>query len=59
MGGDPSVPAHASSPAPPGLGRGRGSVGHEMALVQDLGAGAHQGGQVLVGVVAAEEQLAP
>ena len=51
--------ARASSPAPPGQGRGRSSVVHEMALVQDLGAGAHQRWQVLVGVVAAEEQLAP
>lgn len=29
---------------------------HELALVEDVGAGAHQGRQVRVGVVAAEEQ---
>ena len=34
------------------------SVVHEMTLVQDLRAGAHQGGQVLVRVVAAKVQLA-
>ena len=34
------------------------SVVHEMTLVQDLRAGAHQGGQVLVRVVAAEVELA-
>ena len=34
------------------------SVVHEMALVQDLRASAHQGGQVLVRVVAAEVELA-
>ena len=34
------------------------SVVHEMTLVQDLRAGAHQGGQVLVRVVAAKIQLA-
>ena len=34
------------------------SVVHEMAFVQDLCASAHQGGQVLVRVVAAEVELA-
>ena len=52
------VPARTSSPAPPGLGWGRGSVVHEMTLVKDLGARAHQRGQVLICVVAAEVQLA-
>lgn len=52
------VPARTSSPTPPGLGRGRGSVVHEMTLVQDPCAAAHQRGQVLICVVAAEVQLA-
>ena len=34
------------------------SVVHEMTLIQDLRASAHQGGQVLVRVVAAEVELA-
>ena len=59
MGGDPSAPARTSSVTRPAAAGGSLSVGHEMALVQDLGAGAHQRWQVLVGVVAAEEQLAP
>ena len=59
MRADPlPVPARTSSPTPPGLGRGRGSVVHEMTLVQDPCAAAHQRGQVLICVVAAEVQLA-
>ena len=45
----------AVRPAPAGA---MTSVVHEMTLVQDLCAGAHQRGQVLVCVVAAEVQLA-
>lgn len=42
----------------PGAAGGSLSVVHEMTLVQDLCAGAHQRGQVLVCVVAAEVKLA-
>ena len=42
----------------PAVAGGSLSVVHEMAFVQDLCASAHQGGQVLVRVVAAEEKLA-
>ena len=42
----------------PAAAGGSPSVVHEMAFVQDLCASAHQGGQVLVRVVAAEVELA-
>ena len=42
----------------PAAAGGSLSVVHEVALVQDLCASAHQGGQVLIRVVAAEVQLA-
>ena len=42
----------------PAAAGGTVSVVHEVTLIQDLRARAHQGGQVLVGVMAAEEQLA-
>ena len=57
-GGDPVGPRprlHAVRPAAAGSSL---SVVHEMTLVQDLCAAAHQRGQVLVCVVAAEVQLA-
>lgn len=57
-GGDPVGPRprlHAVRPAAAGSSL---SVVHEMTLVQDLRAAAHQRGQVLVCVVAAEVQLA-
>ena len=42
----------------PAAAGGSLSVVHEVALVQDLCASAHQGGQVLIRVMAAEVQLA-
>lgn len=42
-------PAHGNECPPP-------SGGHELALVEDIGARAHQGRQMRVGVVGAEEQ---
>ena len=57
-GGDPVGPRPRLTAVRPAAAGGSLSVVHEVALVQDLCASAHQGGQVLVGVVAAEVQLA-
>ena len=57
-GGDPVGPRPRLTAVRPAAAGGSLSVVHEMTLVQDLRAGAHQRGQVLVCVVAAEVQLA-
>ena len=54
-GGGHTVPARASAVPLPAAAGGSVSVVHEVTLIQDLRAGTHQGRQVLVGVVAAEE----
>ena len=57
-GGDPVGPRTRLKAVCPAAAGGSLSVVHEMTLVQDLCAAAHQRGQVLVCVVAAEVQLA-
>ena len=57
-GGDPVGPRPRLTAVRPAAAGGSLSVVHEMTLVQDLRAAAHQRGQVLVCVVAAEVQLA-
>lgn len=57
-GGDPVGPRPRLQAVRPAAAGGSLSVVHEMTLVQDLRAAAHQRGQVLVCVVAAEVQLA-
>ena len=57
-GGDPVGPRPRLKAVRPAAAGGSLSVVHEVALVQDLCASAHQGGQVLIRVVAAEVQLA-
>ena len=57
-GGDPVGPRPRLKAVCPAAAGGSLSVVHEMTLVQDLCAGAHQRGQVLVCVVAAEVELA-
>ena len=57
-GGDPVGPRPRLQAVRPAAAGSSLSVVHEMAFVQDLRAGAHQRGQVLVCVVAAEVQLA-
>ena len=57
-GGDPVSPRPRLTAVRPAAAGGSLSVVHEMTLVQDLRAAAHQRGQVLVCVVAAEVQLA-
>ena len=57
-GGDPVGPRPRLKAVRPVAAGGSLSVVHEMTLVQDLCAAAHQRGQVLVCVVAAEVQLA-
>ena len=57
-GGDPVGPRSRLTTVRPAAAGGSLSVVHEMTLVQDLCAAAHQRGQVLVSVVAAEVQLA-
>ena len=57
-GGDPVGPRPRLQAVRPAAAGGTLSVVHEMTLVQDLCAAAHQRGQVLVCVVAAEIQLA-
>ena len=57
-GGDPVGPRPRLQAVRPAAAGGSLSVVHEMTLVQDLCAGAHQRGQVLVCVVAAEVELA-
>ena len=57
-GGDPVGPRPRLTAVRPAAAGGSLSVVHEVALVQDLCASAHQRGQVLIRVVAAEVQLA-
>ena len=57
-GGDPVGPRPRLTAVRPAAAGGSLSVVHEMTLIQDLCAAAHQRGQVLVCVVAAEVQLA-
>ena len=57
-GGDPVGPRPRLTAVRPATAGSSLSVVHEMTLVQDLRAAAHQRGQVLVCVVAAEVQLA-
>ena len=57
-GEDPVGPRPRLEAVRPAAAGGSLSVVHEMTLVQDLCAAAHQRGQVLVSVVAAEVQLA-
>ena len=57
-GGDPVGPRPRLQAVRPAAAGGSLSVVHEMTLVQDLCAAAHQRGQVLVCVVAAEVELA-
>ena len=57
-GGDPIGPRPRLTAVRPAAAGGSLSVVHEMTLVQDLCAAAHQRGQVLICVVAAEVQLA-
>ena len=57
-GGDPFGPRPRLQAVRPAAAGGSLSVVHEMTLVQDLCAAAHQRGQVLISVVAAEVQLA-
>lgn len=57
-GGDPVGPRPRLQAVRPAAAGGSLSVVHEMTLVQDLCAGAHQRRQVLVCMVAAEVQLA-
>ena len=57
-GGDPVGPRPRLQAVRPAAAGGSLSVVHEMTLVQDLCAAAHQRRQVLVSVVAAEVQLA-
>ena len=57
-GGDPVGPRPRLTAVRPATAGSSLSVVHEMTLVQDLCAAAHQRGQVLVCVVAAEVQLA-
>ena len=57
-GGDPVGPRPRLQAVRPAAAGGSLSVIHEMTLVQDLCAAAHQRGQVLVCVVAAEVELA-
>ena len=57
-GGDPVGPRPCLQAVRPAAAGGALSIVHEMTLVQDLCAAAHQRGQVLICVVAAEVQLA-
>ena len=58
VGGDPVGPRPRLQAVRPAAAGSSLSVVHEMTLVQDLRAAAHQRGQVLVCVVAAEVELA-